>query len=85
MIRLPRICLLTTPGLKTDALQTKFGFRISKYLFSKVVKGEASISCVKNRHFKRSESINNFFQLGVPPLTFFKKKKPNISDFLTIN
>ena len=59
----------------------KFGERNLKFLFSKIVKGEANICCAKNRYFKLSEYINNFFYLGVPPLTFYQNKSAILSIF----
>ena len=71
-----RICLRRLLGRRRPWWTTRLkkGFRNLKFLFSKIVKGEASILSVKSRNFKLSEYLNNFFQLGVPPLTFLQNK-----------
>ena len=42
----------------------------SKILFSKIVKGETNILCVKNRQFKLSKYVSNLVFFKDPPLTF---------------
>ena len=71
----------TANSWRRGAAKLKIGFRNLKFLFSKIVKGATNICCVKNRHFKRSESVSNFFQLEIPPLTFYQNKSAILSIF----
>ena len=43
-------------------------------MFNKIAKGEINISCVENRHFKRSKYVSNLCFLEGPPLTIFEMK-----------